>query len=87
MKPAALVSILGFVALFILHQDFWNWSNTRLVFGFLPVGLAYHASFSLVAGGFWWLVSQFAWPSRIEAWADEPDPDQSEIENLQSKIR
>ncbi len=73
MKPAVLLSILGFIALFVLHHDFWNWSRTDLVLGFLPVGLAWHAGFSLVAACFWWLVSRFAWPSSVEAWADEED--------------
>jgi len=29
------------LAVFLLHQDCWNWKKTEpLVFGFLPVGLA-----------------------------------------------
>lgn len=73
MKTPVLVSIIAFVVLFILHQDFWNWGNTSLVLGFMPVGLAYHAGFSLVAALFWYLVSKFAWPHSIEQWADEPN--------------
>jgi len=73
MKPAVLASVIGFVALFILHQDFWNWSDTTLVLGFVPIGLAYHAGFSVAAAIFWFLVSKFAWPDAIEAWADQED--------------
>lgn len=73
MKPAALVAIIGFIILFILHQDFWNWNDTTLVFGFVPIGLAYHAGFSIVAAIFWFLVSKFAWPHGVEKWADESD--------------
>lgn len=58
------------VVLAIVHYDFWWWGDRTLVFGFLPIGLAFHALFSLVAGGVWALVVMFAWPSRVEAWAD-----------------
>ena len=59
------------VILAVLHQDFWNWDNASLVFGFLPVGLAYHAIFSVLAAIVWAMAVKFAWPTRIEAWADE----------------
>ena len=48
MKKPTLVFLIVFVVLAILHQDFWNWDNKNLVFGFMPVGLAYHALYSLV---------------------------------------
>jgi hypothetical protein len=73
MKTPVILAIIGFITLFILHHDFWNWSNTSLVLGFMPVGLAYHAAFSIVAGLFWFLVSRFAWPHASEAWADQPN--------------
>jgi len=58
--------------LFVLHHDGWWWDDRRLVFGFLPIGLAYHAAYSLAAGILWALASRYAWPSHIEEWADEP---------------
>ncbi|MEM7698000.1 MAG: hypothetical protein AAF236_06310 [Verrucomicrobiota bacterium] len=61
---------VAFVVLAILHQDVWNWDNANLVFGFVPVGLAYHAAYSIAAAIFWAFVSKFAWPSKLEAWAD-----------------
>lgn len=61
-----LVLVLAF-----LHYDFWYWDDRSLVFGFMPVGLAYHACFSLAAGLVWFLAVRFAWPSDLEAWADE----------------
>lgn len=64
-------------ALFVLHQDFWLWDNKTLVLGFMPVGLFYHAMFSLAAGLVWALAVKFAWPAEIEAWADEVDVDSS----------
>ena len=59
------------VVLAILHQDFWNWDNATLVLGFLPMGLAYHMLFSVLAAVVWALAVKFAWPSHVEAWADE----------------
>ena len=56
-------------ALFVLHQDFWWWDNRTLVLGFMPVGLFYHACFSLAAGLVWALASTVAWPQDIESWA------------------
>jgi len=46
-----LVFWIAFVALVVLHHDWWNWDNGYLLFGFLPVGLAYHAVISLAAAG------------------------------------
>ena len=60
-----------FVVMFVLHHDFWFWDDRRLVFGFLPIGLAYHAVFSLAAGCLWFAALKLAWPGDLEAWADE----------------
>jgi hypothetical protein len=66
--------VWGLVAvLFVMHQDCWFWDNRTLVFGFLPIGLFYHALFSLAAGLTWALANNFAWPEEIEAWAAEGD--------------
>ena len=61
------------IILAIVHQDVWNWDRTDLVLGFMPIGLAYHLMFSLLAGGVWALAVKFAWPTHIEDWADELD--------------
>ncbi len=37
------------VLLVVLHQDVWNWDNDRLVFGFLPMTLAFHGGISIAA--------------------------------------
>jgi len=60
------VIIAAVILLAVLHQDFWLWHDDTLVFGFLPVGLAYHALFSLMAGGVWALAVVYAWPSDLE---------------------
>lgn len=58
-------------ALWLLHQDFWFWNAARpLVFGFLPVGLFYHAAYSLAAAALMWALVRFAWPAQLEAGAE-----------------
>ncbi|MCA9412231.1 MAG: hypothetical protein KC931_10645 [Candidatus Omnitrophica bacterium] len=64
-----LVAVAGIV-LFLLHQDFWNWNNRDLWFGFLPAGLGYHAIYSLLAASLWALASYFAWPYEIEEFGE-----------------
>lgn len=64
---------IAVVVLAIVHHDFWWWDDRTLVLGFLPVGLAYHAVFSLVAAGLWALACRWAWPHEIEEWADAKD--------------
>jgi hypothetical protein len=61
--------ILAFIIAFLyaLHQDFWLWRTARpLVFGFLPVGLAYHAAFTLAAAALMGVLVRVAWPSHLE---------------------
>ena len=53
--------------LLIIHQDNWLWEDTRLVFGFLPIALAYHACISLAAGVVWFLATLFCWPEGLDA--------------------
>lgn len=66
MKKALLV--VAVVVLYILHQDFWFWRTARpLVLGFIPIGLFYHAFFSVMASLLMWLLVKFAWPSHLEA--------------------
>ena len=56
----------AFAALVILHHDWWLWDDGRLLFGFLPVGLGYHALISLAAGGLWAWAVLGVWPERFE---------------------
>jgi hypothetical protein len=60
-----------FVILFFLHQDFWWWEDSGLVFGFMPIGLAYHAAFSIACAFLGWLAIRFAWPHDLEKFAEE----------------
>lgn len=70
MKKVSLVAVVVFILLAILHQDSWNWNKATLVMGFMPIGLAYHALYSIVAATFWALIVKFAWPTYLEEWAD-----------------
>ena len=66
MKPRTLL-VVAVVALYGLHQDIWFWRTARpLVFGFLPIGLAYHAAYCLAAALLMWALTRFAWPSHLE---------------------
>ena len=49
-----------------LHQDVWFWKSKTLVFGFLPVGLAYHIGYSVLAALTLWVLVRFAWPAHLE---------------------
>ncbi|MDX2152270.1 MAG: hypothetical protein SFV54_16150 [Bryobacteraceae bacterium] len=62
-----LLLLVGVVVLYVLHQDYWFWRTARpLVFGFLPVGLFYHAVYCLAAAGLMWLLIRYAWPAYLE---------------------
>lgn len=52
--------------LLIIHQDNWFWDDNTLVFGFMPIGLLYHACISIGAATTWYLATLFAWPEELE---------------------
>jgi hypothetical protein len=65
LKPALLTFLV--IVVYLLHQDFWNWNRARpLIFGFLPIGLAYHAAYSVLAALTMALLVKFAWPRHLE---------------------
>ena len=53
------------ILLLILHQDNWFWTSDYLVFGFMPIGLFYHACISIAAACVWYLATKIAWPVEI----------------------
>lgn len=65
-----LVAVLA-----VVHQDLWWWDDKTLVFGFMPIGLFYHALFSIMAACVWAMAVKWAWPSHLEEWADGGDGD------------
>jgi hypothetical protein len=58
-------------ALYALHQDVWFWREARpLVFGFLPIGLFYHATYTLAISLLMWLLVRTHWPGHLEGNGD-----------------
>ncbi len=68
MKSAKTILLtLMVAAVYLLHQDSWNWKKAEpLVFGFLPVGLAYQACYSILAAIMMAVLVRFAWPKDLE---------------------
>ncbi|HEY8232707.1 MAG TPA: DUF3311 domain-containing protein [Vicinamibacteria bacterium] len=64
---------LATLAVYLLHQDFWFWNTARpLVFGFVPIGLFYHAAYCVLASLLLWLLVKYAWPGELEREAERP---------------
>ena len=63
-----MLAALIVAALYALHQDIWFWRDARpLVFGFLPIGLFYHAAYTVTVSILLsWLVRRY-WPSHLDA--------------------
>lgn len=66
MKKRISLTLLV-AAFYLLHQDFWNWEKIHpLVLGFLPVGLAYHVGYSLLAAALMAVMVRSAWPDDLD---------------------
>jgi len=59
------VVITFMLVLFVLHQDFWFRDDATLILGILPIGLAYHMSFTVLAAIAWLVIVRFAWPKYL----------------------
>lgn len=66
-------------AMIILHKDFWLWDNTNLLFGFMPVGLVYHACFSIAVAVLAVLAIKFAWPHELVSWATSDEKSEATL--------
>jgi hypothetical protein len=67
MQLKTLALAIAIVVLYGLHQDFWFWRSARpLVFGFLPIGLAYHGVYCVAAALLMWTLTKVAWPHHLE---------------------
>ena len=65
MKTVLMVTLV--TALYVLHQDFWFWRTaTPMLFGFIPIGLSYHALFTVAVSALMWMLVKYAWPSHLE---------------------
>ena len=66
LVKSILLTVLVLVV-YALHQDSWNWTRAEpLALGFLPVGLAYHAGYSILAAILMAVLVRFAWPKHLE---------------------
>jgi hypothetical protein len=67
MKRRKLFLALLVLLLYILHQDFWNWTTAYpLIGGFLPIGLFYHACYSLAAALLMSILVRYEWPAHLD---------------------
>ena len=67
-----LVIVMAIGGLFLLHQDVWFWREARpLAFGFLPIGLAYHALYCAAVAVLMWALTRYAWPADLEQASDD----------------
>ena len=65
MKTVLMVTLV--TALYVLHQDIWFWrSVSPMLFGFIPIGLSYHAFFTVAVSALMWILVKYAWPSHLE---------------------
>jgi hypothetical protein len=53
--------------LVVAHQDHWLWNDGTLVWGFVPIGLFFHACLSVAASLIWFFAVKFAWPAGLES--------------------
>ena len=61
-----------------LHQDFWFWRQADpIILGFIPIGLYYHALYSIAVAGLMWLLVRYCWPGHLEEAAVKPGPPSS----------
>lgn len=72
MKKVVVVLL---VLLAVLHQDFWHWNRIDpLVFGFIPIGLAYHIGISIAAAILWALAVHYCWPKNVDVPGTDEKP-------------
>jgi hypothetical protein len=67
MKLRTILLTALVAAIYVLHQDFWNWKKADpLILGFLPIGLAYQAGYSILAALLMAVLVKTAWPKHLE---------------------
>jgi hypothetical protein len=55
------------LAVYVAHQDLWNWRNyDPMIFGFLPIGLAYQAAYSIACAVLMAILVKTVWPKHLE---------------------
>ena len=68
----AVVLTLSVILLYLLHQDFWFWRDGTLVFGAVPIGLFYHAVYTVATSLALILLVRLLWPAGLDA-VESPD--------------
>ena len=68
MSPGRKILITALIlVVYALHQDWWNWRSAEpLILGILPVGLAYHAGYSVLTAILMAVLVKIAWPRHLE---------------------
>jgi hypothetical protein len=67
VRTRTLAATLLVALMYALHQDVWLWRRTApLIFGFLPVGLFYHAAYTAATSALLWLLVRLIWPSHLD---------------------
>ena len=62
-----MAAVFMAAVLYALHQDFWFWRLARpLVFGFLPIGLFYHAAYTVAIAALMSGLVRTDWPAHLE---------------------
>ena len=65
--PAATAALLV-TALYVLHQDIWLWRDARpFVLGVLPIGLFYHAAYTVATSLVLVALVRLLWPLHLDA--------------------
>jgi len=77
-RPQAMLLAALILGMYALHQDSWNWRAAEpLVFGFLPIGLAYHVAYSILAAITMAVLVKFAWPKHLESIGSSEEEDRA----------
>ena len=60
-RPVRAVAWIGFVALVVLHLDFWRTRGSGIWFGWMPEDLAWRLGWIVLAIGYLFFFTAFVW--------------------------
>jgi hypothetical protein len=67
LMTSRILAAMAIAIVYALHQDIWFWRTAHpLVFGFMPIGLAYHALYCGVAAVLMWVLTKYLWPRELD---------------------
>lgn len=71
-KKITYLLAFAVIVFYGMHQDFWFWHQAApLILDFIPIGLFYHAVYSIAASGLMWLLVRYCWPGYLEEFAEK----------------